>query len=184
MNCHEAVWRRNEFLLSSRWIHLSPFLFCQLWISNNWISSWPNHTWFSSSDEARLSIITNHVTLHFHQRHKKKEQPKELWQTDIYYLFIIIISIIIVIGIIIIIIGTFFTETKCFQVRFLFVHAGYYLKIRCERTCPYLYFLLCVLQSRGMDLVEILSFLFQLSFSTLGRVSAQRFAPLWFCMRA
>lgn len=29
-----------------------------------------------------------------------------------------------------------------------------------------------VLQSRGMDLVEILSFLFQLSFSTLGRVSA------------
>ncbi|RXM91972.1 General transcription factor IIH subunit 4 [Acipenser ruthenus] len=29
---------------------------------------------------------------------------------------------------------------------------------------------LVVLQSRGMDLVEILSFLFQLSFSTLGRV--------------
>lgn len=29
----------------------------------------------------------------------------------------------------------------------------------------------CLLQTRGMDLVEILSFLFQLSFSTLGRVS-------------
>lgn len=36
-----------------------------------------------------------------------------------------------------------------------------------------------LLQSRGMDLVEILSFLFQLSFSTLGRVSAQKFASIW-----
>lgn len=33
------------------------------------------------------------------------------------------------------------------------------------------------LQSRGMDLVEILSFLFQLSFSTLGRVSARVLLP-------
>lgn len=30
------------------------------------------------------------------------------------------------------------------------------------------------LQARGMDLVEILSFLFQLSFSTLGKVGAGR----------
>lgn len=38
--------------------------------------------------------------------------------------------------------------------------------------------LLLSLQSRGMDLVEILSFLFQLSFSTLGRVSARVLLPV------
>lgn len=38
--------------------------------------------------------------------------------------------------------------------------------------------LLYFLQSRGMDLVEVLSFLFQLSFSTLGRVSGQQLSNL------
>lgn len=46
----------------------------------------------------------------------------------------------------------------------------------------YSHFTLCALQSRGMDLVEILSFLFQLSFSTLGRVSAQQLASVWFAI--
>lgn len=69
---------------------------------------------------------------------------------------------------------TVFMNPACPEIRIWSIKPGFAL--RDPPWIPLLFsnrnLYLLVLQSRGMDLVEILSFLFQLSFSTLGRVSA------------